>query len=164
MQEYLILPIGIKWLKSKQGARLFIKKGTLFIITLYRLFFVWISCEFVWILPVFSSHATAKMQPKLFRIGKRKACISVLFSKYRLCRSGRGRRTWTLGTRFWSHAGRFSGRVSTFQLVSERISLSGDKWLCLAKCNNRSTANAYINVFDWKQHLSKNREKKSQKC
>ena len=42
----------------------------------------------------------------------------------------------------------FQDVVSTFQLVLERISLSGDKWLCLAKCNNRSSANAYINVFD----------------
>ena len=113
----------------------------------------WISWVFLWSKRAFSrvnmQLQQLKKRLKPWFVGKRKACISAFFSKYRLLWSGRGRRTWTLGTRFWSRARRFSGRVSTFQLVSEHISLSGDKWLCLAKCNNRSSANAYINVFDW---------------
>lgn len=47
----------------------------------------------VCISPDFYAHGAAKLRFELFGIGKRKACISVFFSKYRLYRSGRGRRT-----------------------------------------------------------------------
>ena len=57
--------------------------------------------HFVCITPVFCAHGASKLRFKLLRIGKRKACISTFSSKYRLYHSGRGRRTWTLSTRFW---------------------------------------------------------------
>ena len=76
---------------SLTGAGFFYYRYTAFQSCAFRVHFVCIT-------PVFSSHATAKLQFKLLSVGNRKACISVFSSKYRLFNSGGQRGIRTLDT------------------------------------------------------------------
>ena len=73
--------ISFKNTSSRKGSWLILYRYTAFQSCAFRVHFVCIT-------PVFSSHATAKLQFKLLSVGNRKACISVFSSKYRLFNSG----------------------------------------------------------------------------
>ena len=83
--------ISFKNTSSRKGSWLILYRYTAFQSCAFRVHFVCIT-------PVFSSHATAKLQFKLLSVGNRKACISVFSSKYRLFISGGQRGIRTLDT------------------------------------------------------------------
>lgn len=59
--------------------------GKLFFVSLYCLSSCAYRVHFVYITPVFSAHTTAKLQLKLFRLSKKKACISAFSRNTGFC-------------------------------------------------------------------------------